>query len=286
MNLSPVIIIGMHRSGSSMLVNLLENSGIFFGEKKELNNEAKFFLRLNEWILRQAHSSWDNPYNFQFIDNHFKTEISSILYYYLKSIKRIEFLGINKFFKYRDIRQIDIPWGWKDPRNTFTIDIWKEIFKNARILHICRNPIDVAESLRQREFFFKNKYKYTKRPIKEIFFLNRAIYPISMRVQNIYEGIKLWENYITKAYSLDKEFKYRILHLKYENFVENPIEGLNKIVNFLDLKISSSNLKVISKIVNKKRKYAFVKDKSLIEIYKKIKGNETLRLLGYNDILN
>ena len=40
----PIIIIGMHRSGTTLLSKLLEKCGVFMGTKKEENNESIFFL--------------------------------------------------------------------------------------------------------------------------------------------------------------------------------------------------------------------------------------------------
>ena len=43
MKYNPIIIIGMHRSGTSMLSKILEYSDIFLGNNKDINNEALFF---------------------------------------------------------------------------------------------------------------------------------------------------------------------------------------------------------------------------------------------------
>ena len=42
MKYNPIIIIGMHRSGTSMLSKILEDSDIFLGNNKDINNEALF----------------------------------------------------------------------------------------------------------------------------------------------------------------------------------------------------------------------------------------------------
>lgn len=65
--------------------------------------------------------------------------------HFVQSSKRKLFLG-DKYSKYNNIKDLDIPWGWKDPKNSFTIDLWKEIFPNAKVLHIYRNPIDSISS--------------------------------------------------------------------------------------------------------------------------------------------
>ncbi len=57
----PVIVAGMHRCGTTMLVRLLTRVGGFFGTRLDPNAEAFFFLRLNEGVLRRAGGAWDYP---------------------------------------------------------------------------------------------------------------------------------------------------------------------------------------------------------------------------------
>ena len=129
----PVIVLGMHRSGSSMIVNALEYLGLFVGCRKDPNHEARFFTKLNDWMLRQANASWDNPMRFKLLERFHIDNIKRVLRMHMSGVRRIEFLGLYKSLRYKDIRSLDFPWGWKDPRNTFTIDIWNELFPNAKI---------------------------------------------------------------------------------------------------------------------------------------------------------
>ena len=39
----PIVIIGMHRSGTSIVTRMLEQLGLFVGKKKDMNHEALFF---------------------------------------------------------------------------------------------------------------------------------------------------------------------------------------------------------------------------------------------------
>ena len=66
---SPIIITGMHRSGTTLLSQLLEKNDIFMGRYKETNNESKFFLRINRWMMTTIGASWDNPKTFNVISN-------------------------------------------------------------------------------------------------------------------------------------------------------------------------------------------------------------------------
>ena len=57
----PVIVIGMHRSGTSMLTRFIQDLGVFMGKDLSENDESRFFMNLNRWILFQAGASWDVP---------------------------------------------------------------------------------------------------------------------------------------------------------------------------------------------------------------------------------
>ena len=285
--LPPVIIMGMHRSGTTMLSQLLERLGLFTGEKKDDDYEALFFYKLNEWLLNQANASWDNPHNFSFISDIFKKRVIGVMGLHLRGFRRWEYLGFKRFLQYKDIRNLDFPWGWKDPRNTFTIDLWKEIFPDARILHIYRNPIDVAESLRKREVDAQGSFKSDwRKSVKECLLIGKVGYQGSLRLQNIYEGIQLWEEYTDKAFSLNREFKENILHIRYETFLENPETTLQHILEFIDMQVDKSSILAAAQMVKSDRKFAFIKDKGLIEIYQQIKERDIMKKLNYHNILD
>src|SRR5437588_6692719 len=57
----PVIILGMHRSGTSMVSELLDALGLFVGRELQDDHESTFFLALNETIFARVGASWDNP---------------------------------------------------------------------------------------------------------------------------------------------------------------------------------------------------------------------------------
>ena len=57
----PVIVVGAHRSGTTMVVEMLEALGLFVGERKDVNHEALFFVRFNEWLMYRSGATWDHP---------------------------------------------------------------------------------------------------------------------------------------------------------------------------------------------------------------------------------
>ncbi|MCB0502479.1 MAG: sulfotransferase [Bacteroidetes bacterium] len=281
----PIIIIGMHRSGTSMLTNMLNQLGLFIGHKLLPFDlyEASFFVTLNEWLLAQANASWDNPYNYQFADTIFNEQAKSILLGELKGKKKKNFLGKHKV---KDIRDLNIPWAWKDPRTTITIDLWKDIFPEAKILHIYRNPIDVAASLSKREKDIRQSKKLTY-AIRVLRFLNyKATQNLSLRIMNVEEGVKLWEDYVSKAFSLDEKYGGDIYHLRYESFLEHPMQFLPEIAEFAGLHPTQEKMKDLVKNVNSDRMFAFTKKPELVEIYKKVQQQDWIKQLGYGEILS
>src|ERR1700733_10810901 len=148
----PVIFIGMHRSGTSMLGRLLEELGMFFGALKDENNEAMFFQDLNEWLLNQCGGRCDNPAPF---NEYFWRSDEAVKWteLYLRNLlaspRCIQFLGARSTL--RGIGGLTMPQRSIDPRNTFTLPIWLRICPTAKVVSIERNGVDVAQSLRARE---------------------------------------------------------------------------------------------------------------------------------------
>lgn len=281
----PIIILGMHRSGTSLLARILEKFGLFLGYKKDPNNEAIFFLHLNEWMLKQANAGWDNPYCFKFSDNFLLDSMRQALEHMMVSKYRVNYLGPALISKYNDIRSLEIPWGWKDPRNTFTIDVWKKIFPNAKIIHVYRNPIDVAESLRMREKKWQQEMKRLLRSSGYGQVINNGIkLQQSARLGHIQEGVALWREYIDKAFSLRDENTSHMMHVRYEDLLSSPENILLEIVRFIGLKVRQQQITQCAKHIDVRRRYAFTGSKELVELYMSLKSDERMKLLRYDKI--
>ena len=271
-----------------MLTRLLEELGLFVGaEKLPFNlNESTFFFRLNEWLLQQVNASWDNVYNYQFMDEFIKEKVHEILLNELGGPQRKKYLGRKQAAKYRDIRDLDFSWGWKDPRNTFTADVWKTIFPYAKFVHIYRNPIDVAQSLRVRELLIRESLQLTI-GFKILKLLNyKVVQTLSSRVLNIKEGITLWSDYVERAFSLEDVYgQDNIIHVRYESFLEAPEPCLKDILEFIDLSVENSRIKQVIQMVDPGRKFAFIHDERLVEHYEQIKNQSIMEKLKYHSIV-
>ena len=271
----PVIIFGMHRSGTTLITRLLGGLGVCFGKKAEQNGESVFFLKINQKILKLAGSKWSDPYDF---DKN----------YYLRKPEIISFLskkmsGFNSEIKYWPDNLDGYKfWGWKDPRNTISLDIWTKQFPDAKLIHIYRNPIDVASSLmvRERRFDQSGKIRWNYNVLKNYLKLG-VVAKRAPELIDLQKGIKLWEFYVKRAFN----FKNNIYHIKYEDLLDDPKTIMSGLLDFMSLTSDKNVLEIISAGINKKRKYSFLADKELVEAYESMKDDEFLKIFGYNKIV-
>ena len=132
----PLIVIGMHRSGTSLLTALLHRAGVPMGNDRNVHDESAFFLELNKFLFRAAHADWDYPQPVLLLLE--VPELRHALVEHLRSRCASRgtraYLGWRRFLRGSRLEAQPGPWGWKDPRNTFTLPLWLEVFPNARVL--------------------------------------------------------------------------------------------------------------------------------------------------------
>lgn len=272
----------MHRSGTTLLSQALINHGLFMGKYREKNEEALFFLKLNSWMLRQANATWDAPENFLHGSDKFYERMARVCEDHVRSpFKFLKYLGLNRFANKDSIRKSKISWGWKDPRTTFTLPVWQKIYPEAKILHIYRNPVDVAQSLRKRAIMEEISFRPNiATRLKENLLIGRIPYTGSFNVMNLYNGFKLWSLYVNKALQYEGA-----LHIKYEDLLQSPQPTLSKIIRSVNLEVDETTMALTAGQFDKSRRFAFVKSDELCTFYERIKSDPLVKKLGYSDIL-
>jgi len=150
-----IIILGMHRSGTSALARTLNLCGVDLGSNlmpPEQEDNVKGFwehldiFQANEKLLHGLNSSWDDVralpdrwWNSDFAEA-YKLEIISILE--------------------RDFSNSPL-WAVKDPRICRFLPLWRPILEQTDnkplFLIIVRNPLEVVASLAKRDGFSKGK---------------------------------------------------------------------------------------------------------------------------------
>lgn len=244
----PVVIIGMHRSGTSLLTRVLQDHGFFMGLHTTRNEEAAFTNAVNAWLFREASATWDRP---ESMDELLADEaLRPWLVDYLDGVTRgpaaLRFLGLRHGLREglpsilrRGLHAQQGPWGWKDPRNTWTLPIWQAIFPDLKVLHIVRHGVDVAESLRaRRAAVFDARIKRYRR--RRALYVNapwapkrRGFAPQSP-VRRLEAGLSLWARYVERAQThvAALENSGRALTIRYEDLMATPAPVLQQALTF------------------------------------------------------
>jgi hypothetical protein len=279
----PIIIIGSHRSGTSLVTSVLQQLGLSIGCKLDENSESVFFQSINIWLLSQSGGAWDNPNSIKhlFANPDQQTLIKKYIKFLMKSPRASQFLGFKNYVRYRDIQKLDFCWGWKDPRNTYTLPLWLDLFPNAKVVHIYRHGVDVANSLytRCQKTFRHSLEKYESK---------KWIYPIvskrerfieSYRTLSLEGSFQIWEEYIQTAKKHVQSLDNKAIEIQYEELLLAPTEVLKNLVQFVGLTVDHSDLQKISDRFQRKRAYAFKKDERLQLFSNQM--SHRLRLHGY-----
>ena len=164
---SPVVIAGMHRSGTSLITHMLHTCGLHLGKESDLlppapdNPEGYWenirFVLTNDTILKWLGGSWENPVEVELDRLKQAPDWPRLENHVQQLLKGFE--GVD-------------PWGWKDPRNSLTLSFWKHFLPQIKLVIPFRNPLDVAHSLQKRNGFPLEKglslwYVYNKKLLEQ-----------------------------------------------------------------------------------------------------------------------
>lgn len=136
--MSCIIVLGMHRSGTSCLTGCLQAHGLYLGEvnnaapfNKKGNKENSQTWAINDHVLQLSDGAWDVPPN----QLRWNDEAKNM---------RADFLS-----QY----EAKHTWGFKDPRTMLTLPFWLEALDDRQFVATFRHPLLVAKSLESRNGF-------------------------------------------------------------------------------------------------------------------------------------
>jgi hypothetical protein len=192
-----ICIIGMHRSGTSMIAGVLHGCGLYLGPENELlgansgnadgHFEHKGFLHINDALLAHFGGSWDFP---PALEAGWQEDAS------LAPLRAQAKELAAELSRYS-------PWGWKEPRTTVLLPFWKSLVPELRFVVCVRSPLEVARSLARRN----------KLPVEQ--------------------GIHLWQRYTRAA--LEQSAGHPRLIEHYEDFILNPESAAERVARFCGL---------------------------------------------------
>lgn len=143
-----VVVLGMHRSGTSLIAGILQKLGVDMGKKQlgpHFSNplghfENIDFIKMDDKILAHAGGEWDNP----------------------PSIKKIEKLNSEKLkqkIRKTISKNQNTLWGWKVPTTSLTILHYMPYLKNPYFILCERDEQKIIDSFVNRDGLSEKRVK-------------------------------------------------------------------------------------------------------------------------------
>lgn len=180
-----ILVLGMHRSGTSAVARLLNLMGAYFGGENvgigaSAENTKGFWERLdvralNDSMLHNANCDWD-----RIAELDLDAIPGDFLDAYHRSVRDI----VLKLDAHR-------PWFIKEPRLCVLLPLWRPALELPFCVHVFRHPLEVAYSLKARNGM-----------------------PIQV-------GLALWEAYNTKAIESSSDLPR--FFLSYSELLSSPV---------------------------------------------------------------
>jgi len=200
----PVIVLGMHHSGTSIVAEILHRNGVFM-QANMGHYESKFFTRaVNDELIMGGGANWAAVPIMPAGDVMAKLAVARDLIE-RKAYKRYVQAGYDG----------ESRWGFKDPRTCVVLPLYLEVFPKAQLLHIVRDGDDVAGSLAASE-----KQAVGVNP-------DRPYWK------------DLWRQHVDRA----REYGCRhhaYYELRYEDLCERPVEVMRPVFDYLRLPFTSA----------------------------------------------
>jgi len=287
----PIFIMGVHRSGTSILYKILSKTGSFNSvnaynvinydqllnnhinkiegkEKQKLNNLLKKLQKSRSIDKLEIDSDFAEEYGFVLSRKNNESELKpSTLETFITLCKKIQFISEN-----------DKPILLKNPFDFNNFLFIKKQFPDAKFIFIHRNPFKTLNSqINATRTLIKNKSEYLNLisvnypkiyKNKLLLLYYRFLYSKYVQfgtllfIKNLARKTKYFLENIEKLDNID------YISIRYEDLCNNPDEKINNILNFLQIK-AQKNIKYnnlinarktqILKELQKKEKYIIKK---------------------------
>lgn len=193
-----IIVLGMHRGGTSLVADLLYRWGAYPGPEQQLlspdqNNLQGYWehlplIKFNQELLATMDSDWFVPP--------------------AEGDPALQQRAMDALQRQKALRLISTmegvagPWFWKDPRLALLLSFWKTLWGDAVYVIVIRHPLNVAMSLKKREHF-----------------------PVSV-------SLLLWQRYFLDILRGTQDAAKRIF-IHYENLLSDPLAQCRALSAFL-----------------------------------------------------
>jgi hypothetical protein len=274
---SPIVVMGMHRSGTRVVVEVLDKLGIFMGADRQGDAESVTFMMINEWLFHQCGAFWSEP-----MSVHFMLSQPEVVEELATSARNALRSQLNQYAGSSGLHLATAgplpPFGWKDPRNTFTLPVWKQVFPHLRAIHIVRHGVDVAASLARRHADALRAAMGGSAASALTVIRDPAFGVLSSRRGwTLTEALTMWEQYVEKARLECAALGERALEVRYEDVLTQPQRVIPGIAKFCGVPVPAEGASVGG--LEPSRAFAFRRSPQLVAFAGS--SRDTLARCGY-----
>ena len=140
------IVLGMHKSGTTLVARILHESGIPMGQDftagsdyAKAKYEARWVQRINDEILGTGRNTLSSTVTSRLLP---RGDPPDAVFEAMRA-------GITD----NDARHAN--WGFKDPRSVLTYDYWRRVLPPHRLIIVYRNPIEVWKHYFRKDRFWR-----------------------------------------------------------------------------------------------------------------------------------
>lgn len=209
-----VIVVGMHRSGTSLLSLFLSEMGVCMGDdmlpssntNPTGHHEDLFFLKKHSEILNKLDSDWDSPPEKSKLSNEWHKHIDAIS---------------DEINSRKNNKKV---WGWKDPRTSLFLDNYIKLLGNPLIIYCKRTSSEVEDSIYARDKINKEHSRLLK---------------------------KHYDSEVKK--SLENYPESHVLEIDFKEIIKEPRKTLENLELFLDVRLKDEDKNILlKKIIDRK----------------------------------
>lgn len=133
-----LLVVGFHRSGTSLVGQLLHRAGLFLGDDLMGAKPSNPYGHFEDWEVVRFHD--------RLLSDHGDTwQVDSPRAYH---VARRHWEWARDFVARREVEHG--LWGFKDPRVCLFLPIWRHLLPDARFLVVFRDPAECVLSLERR----------------------------------------------------------------------------------------------------------------------------------------
>lgn len=235
---TPLVITGMHRSGTSLLAKFIYHSGIDLGDKLLGAKPSNIYGHYEDIEILRFHRD--------ILEREFKHQM------WVPGLPRLTAVDWDRGRALIASRKQKSHWGWKEPRTCLFLHLWNKLLPEAFFLFIVRHPLLVLDSLSRR--------------------IRTRFYHILKH--NLW--LKSWLIYNQACYEFFLDHRSRCILFTLSNTLEYPAKAISLLSEKLQFKFSEMLFRAsydINILTKKTNRYLFVSpflQRKSLQLYRKL----------------